>query len=148
MDPLGPQVFDTDASGTPDSDLEVDVGKIAIIPHDDNNDTFPDLPPNDSPHGGEQFYKFTPKRYVNSLLFIDGDRGPFNNDIGDVIAYRDLACTDEITKVDILSIGDGSTQVLVMMNAEKVACLEVTYRDSGGVASLNFGCPLPDDPLS
>jgi len=27
------------------------------------------------------------------------------------------------------------------------AGLKVTYRDSGGLSSINFGCPLPDDPL-
>ena len=35
-----------------------------------------------------------------------------------------------------------------MMNTEKTSRLEVQYEDSGGVATINLGCPLPTDPLN
>lgn len=148
-DSLNPMVFDTNDNNTPDNDLEVNIGNISIIPHDDDNNGIPDLPPNDSPNGGIQRFQFDPVRYVNSLIFVDADRqspiGPY-----EVRLYSDFDCSG--TPFSTIQIdntaGDGSTQVLVPVQVEKVGCMEVEYNDSGGVASINLGCPLPNDPFN
>ena len=143
------QVYNTNPPNGADPDLEVGLGNISIIPHDDNNNGVPDLPSNDSPHGGEQRFIFHTPRHVNSMIFVDADRGSNGNVIGDVTTYGNTDCTSNQigSPIDIISLGDGSTQILVTMNTDKVQCLKVAYRDSGGVASINLGCPLSTDPV-
>jgi hypothetical protein len=141
---LDPQVFDTDASGTPDPDLEVDIGNVAIVPEDFNAPFgVGDVPADDSASGGKQIFHFDPPRYVNSLIFLDADRG---GTIGFVTAYDEF---DNVigAPVPIPTAGESSIQVLVMMNTEKTTRLEVQYEDSGAIKGLNLGCPLPTDPL-
>jgi len=143
------QVYNTNPPDGADPDLEVGLGNISIIPHDDNDNGVPDLPSNDSPHGGEQRFIFHTPRHVNSMIFVDADRGSIGNVIGQVTTYGNTDCTSNQigSPIDIISLGDGSTQILVTMNTDKVQCLKVAYRDSGGVASINLGCPLSTDPL-
>jgi len=143
------QVYNTNPPDGADPDLEVGLGNISIIPHDDNGNGVPDLPANDSPHGGEQRFIFYTPRHVNSMIFVDADRGSIGNDIGDVTTYGNTDCSSNQigSPIDIISLGDGSTQILVTMNTDKVQCLKVAYRDSGGVASINLGCPLSTDPV-
>lgn len=148
---LFPMVFDTNDNNTPDNDLEVDIGNISIIPHDDvapfggvNSET----PANDSPNGGKQIFKFNPQRYVNSLVFVDADRkspqGPYEVRLyGNIDCKSDLKATIPIDN----TAGDGSLQVLVPIQKQQISCMVVEYNDSGGLASINLGCPLPDDNL-
>jgi len=144
------QVYNTDLNGGEDPDLEVGVGNISVI-----RNGFPDLPANDSPHGGEQIFIFHTPRHVNSILFVDADRGDNGGTIGHVTTYDNTDCEDdpgdptknEISSNPIISLGDGSTQILVTMNDDKVSCLKADYRDSGGLSSINLGCPLLTDPV-
>jgi len=101
--------------------------------------------------GGVQKFQFNPKRYVNSLVWIDADRPePF----GTIFLYRDYACTNLIDQgttnggINIPFTGDKTTQVLVPVNVERVGCMIADYKDSGGLSRLNLGCPLPDDPIT
>jgi len=101
--------------------------------------------PDDNAAGGFQKFQFDPKRYVNSLIWIDADRPePF----GTIFLYSNYDCTGLIDSINIPSKGDGSVQVLVPINIEKVGCMVADYVDSGGLSKINFGCPLPDDPLT
>jgi len=167
VSPLDLMVFDSDAINTADPDLEVNLGNIVMIPHDDNDDGIPDNCPgnciqNDSPNGGWQVYTFDPARFVNSLVFVDADR---NNVAGSdiVTAYDDFVtdsdgnqdCSGNIVSINpdtnmpgfvqIQNAGDGSKQAVVTMGTEKTKCLKVQYMDSGAVARINLGCPLSDD---
>ena len=154
--PQDPVVFDTELSNTRDPDLEVEIGNISIVQENqdgcgDGTCDFPD----DDVDGGIQIFQFDPKRYVNSLVWIDADRPePF----GEVLLYRDYDCTDKIVQtgptatlnggINVPFAGDGSTQVLVPVNVEKVGCMEAVYDDSSGLSRINLGCPLPDDPVT
>ncbi len=153
VEKLDLMVFNSDLSGTADPDLEVDIGNILIIPHDDNDDNIPDNPsnPNDSPNGGWQIFHFDPPRFINSFVFVDADR---NNQLGmDVATAWDgfdsntNDCSGNLLAgpIQIQNAGDGSKQVLVMMNIEKTVCLKVQYMDSGAVGPINLGCPLSSD---
>jgi hypothetical protein len=151
--PRDPVVFDTELTGTRDFDLEVGVGNISIVQEntDGCGDGTCDLP-DDNAAGGIQKFQFDPRRYVNSLVWIDADRPePF----GTIFLYRDYDCTDKIVQgpdydggINIPFTGDKTTQVLVPVNVEQVGCMVADYIDSGGLSRLNLGCPLPEDPLT
>jgi|GEM_PF-3668331 len=154
--PRDPIVFDTELSGTSDFDLEVDVGNISIV--QENTSGCPPVggtgtcnDPDDNAAGGFQKFQFDPKRYVNSLIWIDADRPePF----GTIFLYSDYDCNTLIDQgtdnggINIPFTGDKTTQVLVPVLVEKVGCMVADYVDSGGLSKINFGCPLPDDPLT
>ena len=147
-----PIVFDTELSGTRDFDLEVDIGNISIVQENtDDCETGTCSLPDDNAAGGIQKFQFNPKRYVNSLVWIDADRPePF----GTIFLYSDYACTNLIDQgttnggINIPFTGDKTTQVLVPVNVERVGCMIADYKDSGGLSRLNLGCPLPDDPIT
>ena len=149
--PRDPVVFDTELGGTADPDLEVGVGNISIVQENTNgcgDGTCDD--PDDNADGGIQQFQFNPKRYVNSLVWIDADRPePF----GTIFLYSDYDCTNLIDQgtsnggINIPFSGDGTTQVLVPVNVEKVGCMRAEYTDSGGLSRINLGCPLPEDPV-
>ena len=150
--PRDPIVFDTELTGTSDFDLEVGIGNISIVQENTvgcGDGTCDD--PDDNAAGGVQKFQFNPKRYVNSLVWIDADRPePF----GTIFLYRDYACTNLIDQgttnggINIPFTGDKTTQVLVPVNVERVGCMIADYKDSGGLSRLNLGCPLPDDPIT
>jgi len=175
--PLNLMIYDSTPHGGQDVDLEVNIGNILMIPHDDIVTGTPDplgvapaFNPNDSPNGGWQVFIFSPERFVNSLVFVDADR---NNVLGmDVVtAYSAVNAAgndcDDITDdvdnntglapgdgipdfliagpIQILNTGDQSKQTIVTMASAKTKCLKVQYMDSGAVAAINLGCPLPDD---
>ena len=147
-----PVVFDTELSGTSDSDLEVGIGNISIVQENTigcGDGTCDD--PDDNAAGGFQKFQFDPIRYVKSLVWIDADRPePF----GEIFFYSDYDCTVLIPQdgpnggINIPSLFDGSVQVLVPVNIEQVGCMIADYRDSGGLSRLNLGCPLPEDPIT
>ncbi len=146
LEPRDPVVFDTELSGTRDSDLEVDVGNISIVQENTQGceDGTCDLP-DDNAAGGEQYFQFNPKRYINSLVWVDADRAePF----GTIFLYSNYDCTGLLDSINIPFKGDGSVQVLVPINIEKVGCMVADYTDSGGLSKLNLGCPLPEDPIT
>jgi len=154
-----PVVFDTELTGTRDFDLEVNVGNISIVQEntigcgdDPNMNIFGTCDrPDDNAAGGIQKFQFDPRRYVNSLVWIDADRPePF----GEIFFYSDYDCTELIPQdgpnggINIPDTGDKTTQVLVPVNVEQVGCMIADYKDSGGMSRLNLGCPLPDDPIT
>ncbi len=144
--PIKPAIFDTDATNTPDADLEVGVGNIMMIDEfniDADNDGILDQPADDSAHGGKIVITFDPPRFVSDVLWIDGDRGAFGNILGQATTFNDIngVAGSVITQADIVSIGDGSQQILVIMNSEKTHRLEFVYEDSGGGTQITLGCP-------
>lgn len=131
-------VFDSDRSGTPDPDLEADLGNLAIIPEDitdDNHDGLVDRP-SDSIRGGTQIYTFDTERTVNSFVIVDIDHGVPSSHYAK--AYD--AVGNVIATVPIVIGADGNVQT-VHVNAEGVRRLEITYRDSAGVTDIDLGCP-------
>jgi hypothetical protein len=131
-------VFDSNASGTPDPDLEAGIGNLAIIPenvNDTNGDGLVDVP-SDSIRGGKQIYTFDHDRVVNSFVIVDIDHG--------VQSSQQASAFDGngnlIVKVPILIGADGNVQT-VQVNASGVRRLEITYRDSAGVTDIDLGCP-------
>lgn len=127
--------FDTTKTGTPDPDLEVNQGIVAIIPdnvNDGNNDGIIDIP-NDNARGGKQTYTFNTDREVKTLTFIDKD----DSKIGTIKSFD--ASNTLLNTTNIPSKGDGSVQTL-QVNTDGVRKVEVEYRGSGGIGSINLGC--------
>ena len=135
-------VFDSNASGTPDPDLEAGIGNLAIIPehlNDGDGDGLVDVP-NDSIRGGKQIYAFDHDRTVGSFRIVDIDHGvPASHFASAFDASGNL-----IVKVPIIIGTDGNVQT-VNVNASGVRRLEITYRDSAGVTAVDLGCP-PEPP--
>jgi hypothetical protein len=135
-------VFDSNASGTPDPDLQADIGNLAIIPEhliDNDLDGLVDVP-NDSIRGGRQIYTFDQDRTVGSFRIVDIDHGdPDSHHARAFDANGNL-----IVKVPIIIGADGNVQT-VNVNATGVRRLEITYRDSAGVTAIELGCP-PEPP--
>jgi len=133
-------VFDSNASGTPDPDLEAGIGNLAIIPehlNDGNGDGLVDVP-NDSIRGGKQIYTFDQDRTVGSFVIVDIDHGdPDSHHASAFDANGNL-----IVKVPIIIGADGNVQT-VNVNASGVRRLEITYRDSAGVTAIELGCEPP-----
>jgi hypothetical protein len=135
-------VFDSNASGTRDPFMEVDIGNLAIIPEhlvDENNDGLVD-DPNNTQQGGVQVYEFDHPRIVRSFVIVEIDHG--------VQASQQAFAFDGdgnlIKQVPILIAGPGSVQT-VQMDASGVRRLEIRYRDSAGVTDIDLGC-APGQP--
>jgi len=129
-------VFDTGYTGTPDPDLEVGIGHIAVIPenvNDGNNDELVDVP-NDSAHGGTQIYEFTHDRIIHSLTFVDKDNGP----AGTITAYNTAG--QQLEQTSIPNAGDGSVQTVSLQDVGSVRKLTISYTDSGGLTNIRLGC--------
>lgn len=136
-------VFDSNRSGTPDPDLEVDIGNLAIIPEDitdANGDGLVDRP-SDSERGGTQVYTFDHDRTVNSFVIVDIDHG----DPDSHFATAFDAAGNVIVRVPIPIGTDGNVQT-IEVNAEGVRRLEITYRDSAGVTDIDLECPPEEQP--
>jgi hypothetical protein len=131
-------VFDSNASGTPDPDLEAGIGNLAIIPEnltDENGDGLVDRP-SDSIRGGKQIYTFDHDRVVNSFVIVDIDHGVPQSHFASAFD----GSGNLIVKVPITIGADGNVQT-VGVNATGVRRLEITYRDSAGVTDIDLGCP-------
>ncbi len=136
-------VFDSNRSGTPDPDLEVDIGNLAIIPEnitDADGDGLVDRP-SDSERGGTQIYTFDHDRIVNSFVIVDIDHG----DPDSHFATAFDAAGNVIVRVPIPIGADGNVQT-IEVNAEGVRRLEIMYRDSAGVTDIDLECPPEDQP--
>lgn len=128
--------FDTSKTGTPDPDLEVNSGIVAILPantNDSNGDGLIDTP-NDNARGGKQTYTFSSVKNVDSIVFIDKD----DNKPGTVKTYDTSNAL--INTTSIPSAGDGSVQ-RITVGDENVKRMEVEYRGSGGLGEVVFSCP-------
>ncbi len=132
-------IFNTNLSGTPDPDLQVDIGNIVIIPFnvtDINPANGLVDNPNDNTTGGKITFLFDSPRTVKSFVFVDEEN---NNATGK--AYD--AGNNLIVSVPILNLGDASVQT-VMMNASGVRKLVIEYSESGGVGRIVFDdCNTP-----
>ncbi len=125
-------VFNTYASGTPDPDLEVDIGNIMVIARDvfDTNpaDGLVDKP-NDNSSGGTITITFDNPRDIESFVYIDEEEGSFAS------AYD--AFNNLIVTVPIPALGNSSVQT-VLMNAVDVKKLVFTIDGSGGLTEIVF----------
>jgi len=133
-------VFDSNASGSKDPDLEVDVGNIAILADnldDENGDGLVDKP-DESIFGGKQIYVFDQPVSIGSFLFIDKDHGTPEK----AIAYD--ASNNVIKQVLIPVAGNASVQT-VHVDATNVSRFVIDYRDSGGLTQIEvcFQDPTP-----
>lgn len=128
-------IFDTDLSGTRDSDLEVDEGNILIFPEnttDNNNDGIYDLP-DDQAVGGAITLTFNIARTVKSFKFIDSE-----NNQGRAKCYD--ANNNLLSTTNIANAGDASVQT-VNVNTTGVKKMVITFTTSGGVTDFKFDCP-------
>ena len=128
-------IFNSNLSGTPDPDLEVSIGNLAIFPKDvtDNNgDGLVDVP-DDQSSGGKMTFTFDSDRTVYSLELVDND-----NNGGTVTAYDEF--DNVITTINTPSGADASVQT-IQINAVGVRKLVVDYRDSRGVTNIRLSCP-------
>lgn len=129
-------VFDSDATGSNDPDLEVGIGNISILARDledENADGLVDFP-DENNSGGAQIFTFDHPVNVGSFLFIDKDHGTPEH----AIAYD--ASDDVIKSVEIPVGGNGSVQT-INVDADDVRRLEIVYRDSGGLTGIEISCP-------
>jgi len=128
-------VFNTAVTGSPDPDLQVNAGNIAILPvdlTDANGDGLVDSP-NDHTDGGTQIYRFDSPRDVISFNYIDKE-----NPAGQAKAFD--AQGNLIASAVIPYAGNGTIQT-IQLNALNVSRLEIDYRyDSGGVSEIVLGC--------
>ena len=130
-------VFDSNASGTRDPFMEVDIGNLAIIPEhliDNNGDGLVD-DPNNTEEGGVQIYQFDHPRIVRSFVIVEIDHGVQASQQ----AFAFDAAGNLIKQVPILIAGSGSVQT-VQVDASGVSRLEIRYRDSAGVTDIDLGC--------
>jgi len=128
-------IFDADASGTPDPDLETATGHLLVFPEntaDTNHDGLVDSP-DDQGRGGKITLTFDRDMDVISFVFVDKE----NNAPGTAKAYN--ANNTLIKTVAIPNAGNGSVQTIIV-NASGVRKLVLDYRDSGGVSDFVFGC--------
>lgn len=128
-------VFDTDLSGTRDSDLEVNIGNILIFPEnttDNNNDGLYDYP-DDQAVGGSICMTFNIAKTVKSFKFVDSE-----NNQGRVKCYD--ASNTLLSTTTIANAGDGSVQT-VNVNTQGVKKMVITFTTSGGVTDFRFECP-------
>ena len=133
-------VFDSNAPPTHDTDLAVDVGNIAILAANLDDDLPPPSgdglvdDPDENNFGGKQVYAFDQSVHIGSFLFIDKDHGTPDK----AIAYD--GSNNAITQVLIPLAGNGSVQT-INVNADNVRRLEIVYRDSAGLTGIEVGCP-------
>jgi hypothetical protein len=130
-------VFDSNASGTRDPFMEVDIGNLAIIPEhliDSNGDGLVDVP-NNTEEGGVQIYEFDHPRIVRSFVIVEIDHGVQASQQ----AFAFNANGNLIKQVPLL-IGPGGNVQTVQMDASGVSRLEIRYRDSAGVTDIDLGC--------
>lgn len=134
-------VFDSNASGTRDPQMEVDIGNLAIIPEhliDANGDGLVD-DPNNTQGGGRQIYTFDHDRIVRSFVIVDIDHG--HPSTPHAVAFD--ANGNQIVRVPLI-IGPGGNVQTVQVNVSGVRRLEIFYRDSAGVTNIDLGCaPVP-----
>jgi hypothetical protein len=129
-------VFDSNASGSNDPDLEVGIGNISILARDlkdENGDGLVDVP-DENNSGGAQIFTFDQAVHVESFVFIDKDHGTPDK----AVAYD--ASNDVIKTVPIPLGANGSVQT-INVDADNVRRLEIVYRDSGGLTGIVINCP-------
>ncbi len=124
-------VFDSGASGTFDPNLEIGIGKLAVIAKDvadENGDGRVDFPDNGY-SGGTQVYTFDRDREVLYIVYVDVD----------TLSLPEIKTFDaggaEIAIFPILAGEDGSLQTLEV-GAKDARRLEITYRNSGALAEI------------
>jgi hypothetical protein len=130
-------IFNSNATGTPDPEVEAKLGNMAIIPEnlsDLDGDRRVDAP-NNSIRGGSQFYEFDHLRTVGSFTIVDVDHGSQTSHFAAVFDSSNKL----IKQVPVLVGLAGSVQ-RVEIGAAGVKRLEITYRDSAGVTGIDLGC--------
>jgi hypothetical protein len=131
-------VFDTNAPPTHDPDLAVDIGNIAILAEnvdDQNGDGLVD-DPDENNFGGKVTFTFDQDVSIGSFVFVDHDHQP-----ADYAAAYD-ASGNLITKVMIPVAGNGSVQEIAV-NVDGVRRFELVYRDSAGFTGIEVECQQP-----
>ena len=131
-------VFDSNAPPTHDPDLAVDIGNIAVLAEnvDDNNGDGLVDDPDENNFGGRVTFSFDQDVRIGSFLFVDHDHQPADH----AAAYD--ASGNLITKVMIPVAGNGSVQSIAV-NADGVRRFELVYRDSAGFTGIEVECEQP-----
>jgi len=129
-------VFDSNASGTNDPDLEVDIGNIAIFANnltDENGDGLVDVP-DENNFGGIQIYEFDQPVHIGSFLFIDKDHGT-----PDTATAFDAS--GSVVGTATIPVAENGSVQTIDVDADNVSRLEIDYRDSAGLTGIEVGCP-------
>lgn len=135
-------VFDTNAPVTHDPDLAADIGNIAILANnleDEDDDGLVD-DPDENNYGGRAIFTFDQEVSVSSFLFVDKDHG--SEDFA--VAYD--AGGGVLANVPIPQAGNGSVQQ-IEVNAAGVRRLELEYRDSAGFTGIEVDCGQAEPDL-
>ncbi len=128
-------VFDSNAPPSHDPDLAVDIGNIAVLANnldDEDADGLVD-DPDENNYGGRAIFAFDQDVSIGSFLFVDKDHG--SSDFA--IAYN--AGGEILARVPIPQADDGSVQQ-IDVNADGVRRFELDYRDSGGFTGIEVAC--------
>lgn len=138
-------LYDSMASDTPDTDMEVNFGNLSVIPEDvtdANGDGHVDVPDVASA-GGIQVYAFDHDRIVFEFAVIDLDA-----EAGHEVRAFDVE--GNLIFSDVMSNSfDGSIESVEVMTAG-VRRLEIEYHDTAGVRGLDLDCgsTMPTPPPS
>ena len=138
-------IFDTDKTGTPDPDLQLNNKhwKLLILPEkntaiDSDGDDHIDNP-NDAAAGGTISIELTTPKYLQSFVIVDHENDLANSK---AIAY-DSANNQIGAAVTLPDTGNGGFAT-VFMNKANVKRLDVTYMDSGGITNIDLKCAPPE----
>ena len=115
-------IYNSNIDDGEDSDLEVGIGNIVIIPDKVEN-------PSDSAKGGIQIYDISPEKDVDSIVIVDIE----SDEAGLITAYNSDG--DIITSVNLPETGNKSYKT-VNLGAKNVAKLVLDYNSSGGITDI------------
>ena len=133
-------VFNSNATGGHEPDLEVGIGNIAILANnltDKNGDGLVDFP-DENNYGGKQVYEFDSPVHIGRFLFIDKDHGTPDR----ATAYD---ASDSVISSVPIPVGANASVQTINVNADNAVKLEIRYRDSGGLTGIQV-CPSAPPP--
>jgi len=117
-------IYDTDPPDGADKDLEVNQGKILIMPDNLN-------PVSDSGKGAIITYDFNPPRNIESLMFVDLDDG----ESGEIR----LTTANGVVTIPLPNIGNKQFKI-IPINVPDATKLEIEYTASGGTGKIDSPC--------
>lgn len=123
-------IYDSNGDDGKDSDLEVGIGNLVIIPDKIKK-------PSDSGKGGKQIYEFVPPRIVESFVIVDIE----SKETGTVTAYNSEE--NVISSVKLTVTGNKSYQT-VNLDAKNVAKLVIDYDSSGALTNICLSDDIDD----
>jgi len=116
-------IYDSNDDDGKDSDLEVGIGNLVIIPDKIKK-------PSDSGKGGKQVYEFVPPRKIHSIEIVDIE----SDESGTVTAFNEGVVIGTMK----LPVTGNKAHKTLTMNFPDVSKLVIDYNSSGGITNLCF----------